>query len=68
VVESFALPKNGWLDNYYAPIEAKMPLLRVKHKDEPEALQYLAGEEKEIEMFRRYSDYYGYQFYVLKKA
>jgi ubiquinone/menaquinone biosynthesis C-methylase UbiE len=68
VVDSFILPKSGWWDNYYTPIEAKLPALKAKHKDEPEALAYLAAEEKEIEMFRRYSDYYGYAFYVLQKA
>ncbi|MGD6851036.1 MAG: class I SAM-dependent methyltransferase [Candidatus Bathyarchaeia archaeon] len=67
VVDSFALPKSGWWDNYYLPIEAKLPQLKAKHKDEPEAMQYLAGEEREIEMYRKYSDYYGYAFYVLQK-
>jgi ubiquinone/menaquinone biosynthesis C-methylase UbiE len=67
VIDSFILPKSGWWD-YYKPIEAKLPALKAKHKDEPEALAYLAGEEREIEMFRKYSDYYGYAFYVLQKA
>lgn len=67
VVDSFALPKSGWWDNYYTPIEAKLSLLKPKHKDDPGASKYLAGEEMEIEMFRRYSDYYGYTFYVLQK-
>jgi ubiquinone/menaquinone biosynthesis C-methylase UbiE len=68
VIDSFILPKSGWWDNYYTPIEAKLSALQAKHKGEPEALAYLAGEEREIEMFRKYSDYYGYAFYVLQKA
>jgi ubiquinone/menaquinone biosynthesis C-methylase UbiE len=68
VIGSFILPKSGWFDNYYTPIETKLPALREKHKGEPEALAYLSAEEKEIEMFRRYSDYYGYAFYILQKA
>lgn len=67
VVDSFALPKSGWWDNYYTPIETKLSLLKAKHKDNPKALEYLAGEEMEIEMFRKYSDNYGYAFYVLQK-
>jgi ubiquinone/menaquinone biosynthesis C-methylase UbiE len=66
VVNSFILPESGWWDNYYRPIEAKLPALKAKHKDEP-AMQYLAGEEKEIAMYRKYADYYGYAFYVLQK-
>jgi hypothetical protein len=68
VLNCFTLPKKAWWENYYSPIEAKLPLLKAKHKDEKEALDYLAGEEKEIEMYRKYSDYYGYVFYVLQKA
>jgi ubiquinone/menaquinone biosynthesis C-methylase UbiE len=68
VIDTFILPKSGWWDNYYKPIEAKLPALKAKYKDETEALAYLMGEEREIEMFRKYSDYYGYVFYVLQKA
>lgn len=68
VIDTFILPKSGWWDNYYTPIEAKLPALKTKYKDEPDALGYLAGEEREIEMFRKYSDYYGYAFYILQKA
>jgi len=68
VLNSFILPKKSWFTHYYSPIEAKLPLLKAKHRDEPDALQFLAGEEKEIEMYRRYSDYYGYAFYVLQKT
>ena len=68
VIDSFMLPKSSWWNNYYTPIEVKLPALKAKHKDDPEALQCLAGEEKELEMFRKYSDYYGYAFYVLQKT
>jgi ubiquinone/menaquinone biosynthesis C-methylase UbiE len=68
VIDSFILPKSGWWDNYYTPIQAKLPALKAKHKGEPEALAYLAGEEREIAMFGKYSDYYGYAFYILQKA
>ncbi len=66
VINTFILPKKGWLDNYYRHIEAKLPRLKAKHKNEPENLQYLAAEEKEIKMFRKYNNYYGYVFYVLQ--
>jgi len=68
VLNSFVLPKKDWWNNYYSLIEAKLPLLKAKHNDEKEALQCFADEEKEIEMYRKYSDYYGYAFYVLQKG
>lgn len=67
VLNSFTLPKKDWWD-YYALILAKLPSLKAKYKDEKEALKYFASEEREVEMYRKYSDYYGYEFYVLQKV
>jgi ubiquinone/menaquinone biosynthesis C-methylase UbiE len=67
VLNSFTLPKKDWWD-YYSLIEVKLPSLKAKYKDDQEALQYFAIEEMEIEMYRKYSDYYGYVFYVLQKV
>ena len=67
VINHFVLPKESWWIHYYAPIEAKIPLMKLKYKDDKEALDFLAVEELEIEMFRRYSNYYGYVFYIVQK-
>jgi len=66
VIGFFVLPSKSWWDNYYTPIEAKLPTIKTKYKDDNEALQFIAFEEAEIEMFRKYSDYYGYVFYILQ--
>ena len=67
IISHFVLPKESWWDNYYTPIEKKIPSLKRKYKDDKEALDFLAVEELEIDMFRRYSDYYGNVFYVMQK-
>ncbi|MGD9131301.1 MAG: class I SAM-dependent methyltransferase [Candidatus Bathyarchaeota archaeon] len=66
LVGSFVLPSKSWWDNYYTPIETKLPSLKAKYKDDEEALQVIAYEETEIKMFRKYSDYYGYAFYIMQ--
>ena len=66
VINHFVLPKESWWTHYYKPIEAKIPSLKLKYKDDKEALQILAAEELEINMFRKYSDYYGYVFYIMQ--
>ena len=66
LVDSFVLPSKSWWDNYYSPIETKLPFLKAKHKDDKEAFQVIEWEESEIESFRKYSDYYGYVFYVMQ--
>lgn len=66
IVGSFVLPTKSWWDNYYTPIEDKLPSLKAKHSNDEEALQVIAMQQIEIEMFRKYSDYYGYVFYILQ--
>lgn len=65
VVDSFVLPSKSWWDNYYTPIEAKLPLVREKYKDDKESLPFVAFTETDIEVSRKYSDYYGYIFCIL---
>ena len=67
VISHFVLPKESWWTHYYKPIEAKIPSLKLKYKDDKEALDFLAVQELEIDMFRKYSDYYGYVFYIMQK-
>jgi ubiquinone/menaquinone biosynthesis C-methylase UbiE len=66
LVNSFVLPIKSWWDNYYGPIEAKLPVLKARYGSDEEALQVIAMQEMEIDMFRKYSDYYGYVFYIMQ--
>ena len=66
IVGSFVLPKMSWWNNYYTLIEVKLQSLKSEYRDDAEALKFITVEETEMEMFRKYSDYYGYVFYVLQ--
>jgi ubiquinone/menaquinone biosynthesis C-methylase UbiE len=66
VISHFVLPTKSWWTHYYTPIEAKIPSMKRKYKDDKEALHILSATESEIEMFRKYSDYYGYVFYIMQ--
>jgi hypothetical protein len=66
VVDSFVLPSKSWWDNYYNHVQEKLPALKEKYKDDKEAMEFMAFEDMEIDMFRKYSDYYGYVFYILQ--
>ena len=63
----FILPDKDWWDEYYDPIQRKLPTLRDKYKDDLEALDVLMIEEKEIDLHHRFSGYYGYVFYIAEK-
>lgn len=62
----FTLPGSAWWEPYYGPIERRLPALRAKYRDHPQALAVLQSEQTEIDLYRRYSAYYGYVFYVMR--
>ncbi|MFC1896788.1 SAM-dependent methyltransferase, partial [Thermodesulfobacteriota bacterium] len=64
VIGHFVLPESAWWRHYYTPLEKKLVALREDYKDNPEALVMIELHEREIDLFRKYSDYYGYVFYV----
>jgi len=68
ILDSFVLPEKAWWDNYYFHICARIDTLKSKYKDNREALEILAVEEKEMDIFRLYSSYYGYVFYLMQKT
>lgn len=64
VLDTFILPPEAWWEGYYNPLEQRIENLKEKYQDVPEALQILTMEEREIDLFRRYGDYYSYVFYI----
>jgi ubiquinone/menaquinone biosynthesis C-methylase UbiE len=62
----FTLPPSSWWADYYNPIEARLPKLREKYRGNAEASDWLDATQKECDIYRKYSDYYGYVFYVMQ--
>ena len=60
----FILPESDWWEDYYNPILKKLPRLFEKYSADPTACEVLRIEEKEIDLYRRFSKYYGYVFYI----
>lgn len=67
VLSSFRLPASGWWDHYYTPLSNRMDLLRKRYANNDEAGVILTGLEKEMDIHRKYSDEYGYTFFVLQR-
>jgi len=63
----FTLPEQAWW-NYFDPIAERVVRLKVKYAGDAEAMQELKGEDLEVEMYRRYHDYYGYVFFVMRNS
>ena len=62
-VEHFTLPESAWWD-YYRAIEKRVMRMKEKYKNNSGALEVLETEMQEIDLYRRYSDYYGYVFFI----
>jgi ubiquinone/menaquinone biosynthesis C-methylase UbiE len=68
VLGHFPLPEDAWWEEYYHPLEERLNQLRTKYKDDPEALRILDSENEEIELYKKYSEWYGSVFYVMQKV
>jgi SAM-dependent methyltransferase len=67
LVDNFTLPESDWLEEYYAPLKTRVDRLREQHPNEPDAITLLDAEDYERELYRRYSDWFGYEFYIMRK-
>jgi len=63
----FTLPEDAWWEFYYNPLEKRLMQLRKKYKENKEALEYIESEQEEIDLFRKYYQWYGSVFYIMHK-
>ena len=67
-VGSYSLPAEDWWKDYYSPLEKRIKKLSEKYGDDKEIIEILESELTEMEMHKKYSDYYGYSFFVVQKV
>ncbi len=68
LIDTFTLPESAWWDGYYGPMEKRISELRREYSQDTAILEVLDGEQKEIELYRRHPNTYGYVFYVMSKS
>ena len=62
VSSTHRLPSEAWWVNYYEPLRKRMQQI-----ESTSIIQSVIGEtEEEIQMFEKFSDFYGYTFYILQ--
>jgi ubiquinone/menaquinone biosynthesis C-methylase UbiE len=62
------LPEELWWLDYYGPLEQRIHELRHTYAADQEALQLLDQEQGEIDLFKKYSPWYGSAFFVMRKT
>jgi SAM-dependent methyltransferase len=66
IVDHFPLPDSAWWDDYYTPLELKTARFRDRYRDEPDALELADQIQREIDIWRAYSAFYHYRFFVMR--
>ena len=67
LIGHFTLPEDAWWIEYYGPLEERIQVLRGKYADNHQALLELDSEQKEIDMYKKYYEWYGSVFFVMQK-
>ena len=65
-VGHFPLPASAWWDDYYRPLQDNVTAFRKRHHDTPGAQELADHCQSEIDTWHAYSDFYGYEFFVLR--
>ena len=64
----FALSERSWLENYYRPLQGRFDDFLSRHGNSDAARAIVEAEEKEIELYQRYSAFVGYGYYIARRA
>ena len=67
VVDHFTLPESAWLEPLYIPLGERLQSMDEKYGSDPEKLELIESIHKEIEIFDKYSSYYGYVFFLMHR-
>jgi SAM-dependent methyltransferase len=65
-VGHFTLPEEGWAA-YVDPLERRMNEVLARHAVDPDAEEAARSERREFAMFRANLDWFGYEFYLLRR-
>ncbi len=66
VLDTFVLPVTAWWAEYYDPLQAR--IAAIKDAADDALRREIATVEREIDIFRRDGDSFGYVFYLMRRA
>ncbi|MGF7140330.1 class I SAM-dependent methyltransferase [Roseimarinus sediminis] len=64
---TFVLPDECWLQNFYEPQEAMQEDFLKENAGNVTAVELVANQRHEYELYKKYKAFYGYVFYIGKK-
>jgi len=67
IIGHFAQPESAWWEPYYHPLEERLRSLRKRHAADAERLSVIESIQAEIDVYRKYSAFYGNVFYLMRR-
>ena len=64
-VANFHLPVEAWTIDYYEPLKKRLPIFRKANVHDKDAQEVADMTDYEMSLMDNYSEYYGYEFYIL---
>jgi ubiquinone/menaquinone biosynthesis C-methylase UbiE len=66
-IANFHLPVEAWTEDYYGPLRKRIPEFREAQAGDLDAQAVADLSELEMSILNRFSDYYGYEFYIFHR-
>jgi hypothetical protein len=67
LISTFTLPKSSWLDSFYLPMGEELTRLNKKYQGNRIALGIFEEMRNEIDLYKKFSEFYGYEFFIMQK-
>jgi len=68
LLSNFTLPESAWFDSFYLPMEEELSRLNKKYRGNKIALGIFEDSRNEIDFYKKYSEFYGYEFFIMQKV
>jgi len=67
ILSHFILPEDCWIDHYYLPLQESYQSFLERQEHSQEAMDIIASDKAEFEMYLKYKQHYSYAFYIARK-
>jgi ubiquinone/menaquinone biosynthesis C-methylase UbiE len=67
LISHFTLPKSSWLESFYLPMGEELIRLKKKYEGNEIASGVFEEMHYEISFFEKFSDFFGYEFFVMER-
>ena len=67
LVGYFHLTQKSWIENYYKPMEKRFETFLERNNNSELARKVVKENKSEMELYKKYKNYYSYGFYIVRK-